>query len=272
MSSIFCSKTSREENFLQTEQQQRVIKIVKRINLISEEMAAKITREKNMINAIFFSQLCTDYKTSTSIYGSLLQNLVYDVFLHTSRCVCAGISGFLFLPLSISSIPKPPALPQHTFALSQALAHITPLSDSFASTDECNKTTFYLHLECLFSHSCCFIPSLFPILFFCVFYVSSFILFQFLLCIFICCDPNERTNDIQCMLLHESGKEERRQRENGKDIRFGIIMWCQHEEDATEWIYVAGIRKFIQVETNKNMKKKKNETKRWCDGSETFKK
>lgn len=40
-------------------------------------------------------------------------------------------------------------------------------------------------------------------------------------------------------------------------------MWCQHE-DATEWIYVAGIRKFIQVETNKNMRKKeRNKTMVW---------
>lgn len=35
--------------------------------------------EKNMMNAIFLSQLCTDYNTSTSIQGSLLRNLAYDV-------------------------------------------------------------------------------------------------------------------------------------------------------------------------------------------------
>lgn len=55
-------------------------------------------RMKNMINAIFFSQLCTDYNTSTSIYGSLLRELsLYDVYL-------LGSSSVLFSPLPSLSL------------------------------------------------------------------------------------------------------------------------------------------------------------------------
>lgn len=83
----------------------------KRMNLIGEEMAAELcslqhdsgtgwceqcdvknaeARMKNMINAIFFSQLCTDYNASTSIYGSLLRKL--SIYM---MCICACIAFIL---------------------------------------------------------------------------------------------------------------------------------------------------------------------------------
>lgn len=209
MSSIFRWKTSREENSLANWATTTTYKNGEADKFDQwRNGSADNAREKYDKCNFLQSTVHRLQDINFNLRQSVTKLSLWCIFAHKS--VCAGVS--LALSLSLAPIASTPARPPHTFALSQALAHITPLSASLASTDECNKTTCYLHLECLFSHSCYFIPSFlhfFPIPFFLSFMFRHSFYFNFC---FVFLFAAIRTNDSACLYTRAGMRERERER------------------------------------------------------------